>query len=562
MALNDPTRIPRRFARGTDDEVNAYTGPSGEMIYNLDKKTIHAQDGVTAGGTPLPSAATIPSVDVPGPFAVPNLIPRTIKDNFDDFVSLQRFRAAGDADWGVTLQRAVNNHRCIWIPPGTYTAAGPVAIGYAGTSIRGAGRRNVSFRSTSPDQDLLSLTNGVNTVAIEGMTVGSAHSGPTAGAAIASRGIAGKVFLKDLFVEDAFNGIFLSHTDISFLDNVIVQRCWSDGIKLQNYATPGNDGGGALQWNFKGVVSQQNNGHGFLVETVPGSPAITLGDWINIAAFANGGSGAAFIGKAAAPIHGIRIRSAFLGQDHNSELYLDTYGDQHNIESFYIELVGQYPTGRDGQIPIPNSGHGIEITANNKTASIRNGLVKASAQNGIRTSAYEMTEIVGVSVEDSGIAMTTGLRSGVVNAGTGHLVCTGLISRNTGAGASQEYGVAATDGAKVTLTGGYLGNNAGGPSVYNTNPESAIEVGVRGGRVVFNTGTRTGNTDANGLITVNHGLAGQPTRGIFMTLIGASPWNLSVTAKSPTTFTVAVLRTQDGVAMPNTAVTFDWEARL
>lgn len=53
MALNDPTRIPRRLARGAAAEVEAYTGPRGELIVNTDEDRIHVQDGSTAGGIPL-----------------------------------------------------------------------------------------------------------------------------------------------------------------------------------------------------------------------------------------------------------------------------------------------------------------------------------------------------------------------------------------------------------------------------------------------------------------------------------------------------------------------------
>jgi hypothetical protein len=53
MALNDLTRIPRRFARGTAAEVAAYTGPLAELVVATDTKRVHFQDGVTAGGIPL-----------------------------------------------------------------------------------------------------------------------------------------------------------------------------------------------------------------------------------------------------------------------------------------------------------------------------------------------------------------------------------------------------------------------------------------------------------------------------------------------------------------------------
>ena len=46
-------RQVRRLARGENSEVLAYTGPAGEPIFNVDTKTLHMQDGATAGGVPL-----------------------------------------------------------------------------------------------------------------------------------------------------------------------------------------------------------------------------------------------------------------------------------------------------------------------------------------------------------------------------------------------------------------------------------------------------------------------------------------------------------------------------
>jgi len=36
--------------RGTDAQVAAYTGADGELVYNMTNKSLHINDGVTAGG--------------------------------------------------------------------------------------------------------------------------------------------------------------------------------------------------------------------------------------------------------------------------------------------------------------------------------------------------------------------------------------------------------------------------------------------------------------------------------------------------------------------------------
>lgn len=50
-------RTPIVLARGTNADIIGYTGPEGEIVVNTTKKTIHLQDGVTAGGIAMVTAA-------------------------------------------------------------------------------------------------------------------------------------------------------------------------------------------------------------------------------------------------------------------------------------------------------------------------------------------------------------------------------------------------------------------------------------------------------------------------------------------------------------------------
>lgn len=47
--------------RGSTDQVNSYTGPSGEIVINTDEKTIHVQDGSTPGGITIAKYSDIPT---------------------------------------------------------------------------------------------------------------------------------------------------------------------------------------------------------------------------------------------------------------------------------------------------------------------------------------------------------------------------------------------------------------------------------------------------------------------------------------------------------------------
>lgn len=47
--------------RGSNSQVNIYTGPAGEIVINTDKKTIHVQDGSTPGGITIAKYSDIPT---------------------------------------------------------------------------------------------------------------------------------------------------------------------------------------------------------------------------------------------------------------------------------------------------------------------------------------------------------------------------------------------------------------------------------------------------------------------------------------------------------------------
>lgn len=49
MAVNSQVQI----VRGTTEKAGAYVGKIGELVYDIDKKTVRALDGATAGGTVL-----------------------------------------------------------------------------------------------------------------------------------------------------------------------------------------------------------------------------------------------------------------------------------------------------------------------------------------------------------------------------------------------------------------------------------------------------------------------------------------------------------------------------
>jgi len=51
--MSSALSVQVRIRRGTASAISTFTGAAGEIIYNLTTKTIHTNDGVTVGGTPL-----------------------------------------------------------------------------------------------------------------------------------------------------------------------------------------------------------------------------------------------------------------------------------------------------------------------------------------------------------------------------------------------------------------------------------------------------------------------------------------------------------------------------
>ena len=51
-----------RFLRGNSAAVAAFTGLQGELVFNTDTYTLHLQDGVSAGGYALATAADLANI--------------------------------------------------------------------------------------------------------------------------------------------------------------------------------------------------------------------------------------------------------------------------------------------------------------------------------------------------------------------------------------------------------------------------------------------------------------------------------------------------------------------
>ncbi len=249
----------------------------------------------------------------------------------------------------------------------------------------------------------------------------------------------------------------LAGTDSSQVENLLVRQCYRHGILLIN---PPSVGGG-VQWTLRHIVSEGNDGNGITVASVAatGVSQITLGGWFDINLFANTGYGIAVLGNSSIPIYGVRCVGVFSGQNGKDSLFLDSHGNQHNITNFYFELDGTSPTGRTGSTPPTYTANGATLTASNLSMRMSGGLIKAPSLIGLVNQCQESLLLNDICVQDCGQAAPN---VGIYHNTNGTLTGTGIVSGNTGAGASQTFGIFALDCTAVAIAGYDFSRNATG----------------------------------------------------------------------------------------------------
>lgn len=274
-----------------------------------------------------------------------------------------------------------------------------------------------------------------------------------------------------LYINNHDVGLLLGPSSIGHVDRVFVETCAGHGVHLTNNATQF-----ALQWHLNRVMSQLNGGDGFRAASVAvAGGSNPMGTWTDLKTYANSGYGMAFLGLAATPINGIRIRSCFVGEDAKSEIYLDTYGGQHSIQAPVIEIPGSGNTGPAHATPPPSPAvaHGIEITTNNNDITIGDPDILNAALDGINTAAAN-TAITGGKVMGSGTNVVAGYRNGIrfraptAPTAPGGGVVTGVLTGNSTGGANQQIGVM-IDIDDVVVVGNRLPGNTVAP-VSNSVP--------------------------------------------------------------------------------------------
>lgn len=452
--------------------TNLGLGNSAQRNVGTSAGTVAAGDDSRFAGLPALNAAALVSYS---DFIAPTYL-KTVSDIINgQAVSLLRFidpakhialRSGGGAAYDLTtnFQDAANSGaQAIFVPYGGYFKSNSTTYkqrwygeGISASIIYQTNNNTTMFVADSLGQngmglEDMQLTRPLGVIAVAG------------GDAIrTSDSIQGQPNFRRLMIQRNFNAMSLGATDYASLESIVIQRNRGTGILI----TPSPTSGGC-QWNMKNILIQLNNGHGIYVQGVTNpSNVLTLGNWEHVSTFGNSGWGLIAIGTPACPIYSVRLSNSFLGEDGQGEIFLDTYGYYLQLNNVYTELASMSFNGVDFTNPGTQTGPGMLFTANCGTVNIMGGHIDSSAADGIRSSA-PILNITGMEILNNGVASISGQRFGVAIE-AGECTITGGAIGNTGAGASQLYGVFNVDGAKQLVNGVNLKRNATGPVLAGT----------------------------------------------------------------------------------------------
>lgn len=378
-------------------------------------------------------------------------------ENIPLFVTVSQFGAVGDgvADDTAAIQAALNASACVHIPTGTYKISSALTVSKNGATILGDSFELSVLTSSSTTAPMISINGGLNGVNIQGIKLTRSVTAASGADGIKCNTVSiGQAYIGNILVEKQFTGINLGATDYSLIQNVISQQNIGPGVAISTTSTDG-----AAQWSINGLLCQKNGAQGLLVQSVSGPAQMTLGSYRNINTYANTGTGIAFAGSSGCPIQGIRINGAFVGEDANSEIYLNTYGGQHQISNVFAELAGRSSTGPTLSTPLSNIGSGFEVTSNNADVLFTGCHSNGNSLDGFYLAGSDCV-ISGCRATNNGLANVSGRQNGIYAAAGFAIVVSSSRSGNTGAGVSQKYGVFAADGNNVSIVSCDLRNNA------------------------------------------------------------------------------------------------------
>lgn len=285
-------------------------------------------------------------------------------------------------------------------------------------------------------------------------------------------------------VVGCYVGLRLGITSYSEVDDVLASGNQSHGVYVTNA-----DGAGGLQWQISNSLSQENNGDGYRMEAVTSDASV--GDWSMVRTFGNKGRGISLLGSSTPyRLQGPRIHDAFIGQDCDDGVYLDTYASVNQIlDGIYVEAQGTSACGVGLTTSATNVGHGISITANNTEVSITGANLVGNSYSGILSSAGRVL-ISGSNIRVNGAAASSGETAGIsIAAGNA------TIAANSVKG--QVFGVVVTNDNHV-IVGNDLSENTTAPLLSVGNLVTSVVCGnLPVGAAISCPVTTTGHGNSN-----------------------------------------------------------------
>lgn len=355
-----------------------------------------------------------------------NTLPRTVQQKFAEVVSVKDFGAIGNgiANDTAAFNFALSASNSVYVPPGTYLLGSTVTLN-SGKSLFGVGRQagQSVLKASGNNYPVLTIPGGTTGATAKGLRLERSVNAVAGGDGVLVNGTSEEVVLRDLLIIDQYNGISVNSTDIAYVQDVEIWNCFNDGFFQTNSA-----GYGPAQWHLHNVTAQGCNGWGFHVASSLGvGGGLIMGDWAQIRTFANTLGGIGLIGAGVGSgIHDTRITTAFIGGDGNTEVYLDTYGNDHILSDIFVELSGQGATGRSLSTPASGVGSGFNFSANNQRISLCNSRSVNNSDSGLRSLATNLI-LTGFQTAGNGQNLASVIRRGIDIEG-GNAVITGCIT--------------------------------------------------------------------------------------------------------------------------------------
>lgn len=294
------------------------------------------------------------------------------------------------SDDTAAIQAALATHRIVRLGEGDFLATGNLVISQQRGKLVSDDGATLTF--TTPNQPGITLAGWLDEVEIGGFNIGRSVPAVSGGVGIGCAGVScNNVLIRDMKIREQHIGLSLGVTAWSHVEHIVIEQCVSDGLRITNGMPSGT-----LQWQINDVLSQKNGGRGFFVFTQAGSAQCTMGNWSKVSTWANSGCGAAFVGLASVPLHGVRIHDAFFGSDGNHECLFDTFGGYHELSKIFCELAGRGLTGPTHSTPVSGVGHGIYYSANNNGLTIIGGRASGNSGRGLHADVSDPLLVIGL----------------------------------------------------------------------------------------------------------------------------------------------------------------------